>query len=61
MTGYKFEFWADATTNTTFYVIKVTDPHGDTIGEVRSLAEETSLRLAYELKKADGTRLKIGG
>lgn len=60
MTGYKFEFWADSTCGTTLHVIRVTDPYGEMIGEVRSLSEEMSLRLAHELKKADGPRFKAG-
>ena len=59
MTVYKFEFWVDSTSDTSFHVIKVTDPYGETIGEVKTLAEETSLRLAHELKKADSTRFAI--
>jgi hypothetical protein len=59
MTGYKFEFWADATSGPTMHVIRVTDPNGEVVGEVRSLAEETSLRLAHELKKADRSRFAL--
>ena len=59
MTGYKFEFWADSTSGPTMHVIRVTDPFGEVVGEVRSLAEETSLRLAHELKKADGPRFSL--
>lgn len=56
MTGYKFEMWADSTTGSNLHVVRVTDPYGELIGEVRSLAEETSLRLAHELKKGDKGR-----
>lgn len=56
MTGYKFEMWADSTAGPNLYVVRVTDPYGEQIGEVRSLAEEMSLRLAHELKKADSSR-----
>ena len=56
MTGYKYEVWADATTNTTLFVTRVTDPNGDVIGEVKALTEYTSLRLAYELKTGDRSR-----
>jgi hypothetical protein len=58
MTGYKFEMWADSTAGPNLHVIRITDPYGELIGEVRSLAEETSLRLAHELKKADSSRFK---
>lgn len=58
MTGYKFEMWADSTTGSNLHAVRVTDPYGEPIGEVRSLTEEMSLRLAHELKKADGSRFK---
>ena len=56
MTGYKYEVWADATGDRTLYVTRVTDPLGELVGEVKSLSEETSLRLANELKKGDKGR-----
>lgn len=56
MTGYKFEMWADSTSDSLLHVVKVTDPYGELIGEVRSLTEEMSLRLAHELKKGDKGR-----
>lgn len=59
MTGYRFEMWGDSTSGTTLYVVRVTDPYGELIGEVRSLAEETSLRLAHELKKGDKGRYAL--
>lgn len=59
MTGYKFEIWADSTGDATLYVTRVTDPTGMVIGEVRALTEDTSLRLAHELKKADSPRFKM--
>ena len=58
MTGYRFEIWADSTSGTTHYVTVVTDPTGLVIGEVRALTEDTSLRLAHELKKSDSPRFK---
>lgn len=59
MTGYKYEVWADATTDTTLFVTRVTDPNGMVIGEVKALTEDTSLRLAYELKKGDQGRCAV--
>lgn len=56
MTGYRFEIWADATADSTMFVTRVTDPMGYVIGEVRALTEDTSLRLAHELKKGDKGR-----
>ena len=56
MTGYRFEMWADSTAGPNFHVVRVTDPYGELIGEVRSLTEETSLKLAHELKKGDNGR-----
>lgn len=56
MTGYKYEVWADSTSGTQLYVARVTDPYGELVGEVKSLSEETSLRLAHELKKGDRGR-----
>lgn len=56
MTGYKFEMWVDSTNGSLLHVVKVTDPCGEMIGEIRSLFEETSLRLAHELKKGDKGR-----
>lgn len=56
MTGYRFEVWADATADSTMFVTRVTDPMGLVIGEVRALTEDTSLRLAHELKKGDKGR-----
>ncbi len=51
--------WADSTSGTTLHVVKITDPYGEQIGEVRSLTEETSLELAHELKKRDAGRFSI--
>lgn len=59
MTGYKYEVWADATGDRTLYCARVTDPFGEFIGEVKSLAEFTTLRMAYELKKGDTDRYKM--
>ncbi len=59
MTGYRFEIWADSTSGATLFVTVVTDPTGLVIGEVRALTEDTSLRLAHELKKADAPRFKV--
>lgn len=56
MTGYRFEVWADYTSEIPLYVTVVTDPMGMVIGEVRALTEDTSLRLAHELKKGDTGR-----
>lgn len=56
MTGYKFEMWADSTSDPTLYIVRVTDPFNYPVGEVRSLSEEVSLRLAHELKKGDRGR-----
>jgi len=56
VTGYKFELWADSTNGPILHVVKVTDPYGELIGEVRSRTEETSLKLAHELKKEDHGR-----
>lgn len=56
MTGYLFEMWTDSTGASTVYVVRVMDPYGQIIGEVRSLSEETSLKLAHELKKGDRGR-----
>ena len=56
MTGYKYEVWADSTSGETFHIVRVTDPYGEVVGEVKSLSEETSLRLAHELKKSDRGR-----
>lgn len=60
MTGYTFEVWADHTIDGAdgrpMHVARVTDPFGLAIGEVRSLSEDTTLRLANELKKSDKGR-----
>ena len=60
MTGYTFEVWADHTMEKTdgraIHVARVTDPFGLLVGEVRSLSEDTTLRLANELKKRDSGR-----
>jgi hypothetical protein len=60
MTGYTFEVWADHTMSgadgRAVYVARVADPFGLVIGEVRSLSEDTTLRLANELKKGDKGR-----
>lgn len=56
MTGYKYEVWADFTGSQTLYCARVTDPNGELVGEVRSLSEETSLKLAYVLKTEDKSR-----
>lgn len=56
MTGYKYEVWSDSTGERTLHVVRVTDPFNEFIGEVKSLSEETSLRLAHELKKGDRGR-----
>jgi hypothetical protein len=58
ITGYTFEMWADSTAETSVYLVRVTDPFGELVGEVKSLSEETSLRLAHELKKADSPRFR---
>lgn len=58
MTGYKFEMWSDSTDGPKLYVVRVTDPFGELIGEVRTLSEETSLKLAHELKTGDDSRFK---
>lgn len=60
MTGYTFEVWTDHTVSEAdgraVHVARVKDPFGLVIGEVRSLSEDTTLRLANELKKGDGGR-----
>lgn len=56
MSGYMFEMWADSTSGSHLFIVRVTDPYGEFIGEVKSLTEETSLRLAHELKKGDRGR-----
>jgi len=60
MTGYTFEVWVDHTMEKAdgraIYVARVTDPFGLLVGEVRSLSEDTTLRLANELKKRDSGR-----
>ena len=48
--------WADSTGGPTLHVVKVTDPYGELVGEVRSRTEETSLKLAHELRKEDRGR-----
>lgn len=53
MTGYKYEVWADSTGGSTVYCARVTDPHGNFVGEVKSLGEFITLRLAHELKKGN--------
>jgi len=54
MTGYKFEMWSDLTEGPNpKYVVRITDPQGETIGEVISPSEETSIKLACELKTRD--------
>jgi hypothetical protein len=58
MTGYKYEVWSDSTESRTFHCIRVTDPYGELIGEVKGISEWDVLRLAYELKKNDGPRFK---
>jgi hypothetical protein len=52
------EMWTDATQDSTLFIVRVTDPYGELIGEVKSLTEETSLRLAHELKKNDTGRFR---
>lgn len=56
MTGYKYEVWEDHTEARIFFCARVTDPFGELIGEVKSLSENTTLRLANELKKGDKGR-----
>jgi len=56
MSGYKYEVWSDMTGDREVYCARVTDPFGEFIGEVKSLAEFTTLRLAHELKKGDSGR-----
>lgn len=60
MRGYTFEVWADHTMEKAdgrpVHVARVTDPFGLLVGEVRSLSEDTTLRLANELKKGDTGR-----
>lgn len=58
MTGYKYEVWADATGQRTLHCARVTDPHGELIGEVKGISEWQVLRLAHELKKDDSARFK---
>lgn len=58
MTGYKYEVWADATQDRTFHCVRVTDPYGELIGEVKGISEWQVLRLAHELKKDDSSRFK---
>ena len=58
MTGYMLEMWTDATQDPALFIVRVTDPYGELIGEVKSLTEETSLRLAHELKKNDTGRFR---
>jgi hypothetical protein len=48
--------WADSTSGFTLHIVKVTDPYGELVGVVRSRTEETSLKLAHELKKEDHGR-----
>jgi hypothetical protein len=59
MSGYQFQMWADSTGESTLHVVRVTDPYGELIGEVKSLSEETSLKLAHELKKGDKGRYAV--
>lgn len=59
MTGYKYEVWVDATGHREIYCARVTDPFGEFVGEVKSLAEFTALRMAHELKKGDPRRYKL--
>ncbi len=60
MTGYKFELYEDGTLGgcggRAVHVVRVTDPYGEYIGEVRSLSAEDSLMLALRLKKGDKGR-----
>jgi len=56
MTGYRYEVWEDSTSGRTLYCAKVLDPFDEFIGEVKSLSEGTTLRLANELKKGDKGR-----
>ena len=56
MTGYKYEVWEDCTGDRSVFCARVTDPFGELIGEVKSLSENTTLRLANELKKGDKGR-----
>jgi hypothetical protein len=58
MKGYTFEMWTDATQTPALSIVRVTDPYDYLIGEVKSLTEETSLRLAHELKKNDRNRFR---
>lgn len=50
--------WSDSTDGPNLHVVRVTDPFGELIGEVRTLSEETSLKLAHELKTRDDCRFK---
>lgn len=56
MTGYKYEVWEDRAGDRSLFCARVTDPFGELIGEVKSLSEDTTLRLACELKKGDRGR-----
>ena len=56
MTGYKYEVWEDHTADRSLFCARVTDPFGELVGEVKSLSEDTTLRLACELKKGDRKR-----
>lgn len=59
MTGYKYEVWQDATQpGRVFSCVRVTDPEGELVGEVRGMSELQVLRLAHELKKDDSPRFK---
>lgn len=57
MTGYKYEVWEDHTVpHRVFFCARVTDPFNELIGEVKTLSEDTTLRLASGLKKGDKGR-----
>ena len=60
MTGYIFELYEDGTLGgsggRSVHVVRVKDPFGEYIGEVRSLSAEDSLMLALRLKKGDKGR-----